>query len=144
MVAGGQVDHVVLYTWDATTEFLAEAIRIGVAGVVLKSQSASDVVRSVERIVAGDRSGLEQVARGRPLTAADPLSAREQEVLALLAIGMSNREIGAELFVSAETVKTYVSRIFTKLGVSNRVQAAARAADHAVDPPHARLAPVEG
>ncbi len=139
MVDADRVDHVVLYTWDASADFLAEAVRIGVSGVLLKSQPADEVVRSVERIVAGERLGLEHIARSRQVAEDGQLSAREQEVLALLALGMTNREIGTELFVSAETVKTYVRRIFTKLGVSNRVQAASKAAEHAVGPPRARL-----
>jgi DNA-binding NarL/FixJ family response regulator len=139
MLEEGNVDHVVLYTWDASADFLAEAARIGVSGVLLKSEGADQVVTSIERIVAGHRLGLEHVARGRRTEAEDQLSIREREVLALIAIGLSNREIADELYLSAETVKTYVKRIFTKLGVSNRVQAAAHAASRSLGPPAARL-----
>ena len=63
---------------------------------------------------------------------------REQEVLALIAFGMSNAEIGKELFLSVDTVKTYVRRLYSKLGVSNRAQAALHAARHNVMPPAIR------
>ena len=63
---------------------------------------------------------------------------REQEVLALIALGMSNAEIGRELFLSVDTVKTYVRRLYGKLGVRNRAQAALHAARHNVMPPETR------
>ena len=62
------------------------------------------------------------------------LSTREEEVLALIAQGMSNVEIGRELFLSVDTVKTYVRRLYSKLGVRNRAQAALRAEEHHVLP----------
>jgi ATP/maltotriose-dependent transcriptional regulator MalT len=63
---------------------------------------------------------------------------REQEVLALIAFGMSNAEIGKELFLSVDTVKTYIRRLYGKLGVRNRAQAALHAAGHHVMPPARR------
>jgi two-component system, NarL family, response regulator LiaR len=140
MLERGNIGHVVLYTWDASADFLSKAARIGVSGVLLKTESASELVASIERIVAGERLGLEHVVRGRRTESGDQLSVREREVLALLAVGLSNREIADELFLSSETVKTYVKRIFIKLGVSNRVQAAAYAASHSLAAPTARLA----
>jgi LuxR family maltose regulon positive regulatory protein len=62
----------------------------------------------------------------------DPLTDREQEVLRLLAVGLSNREIALELSISTNTVKTHVRRIYSKLDVSNRTQAAARAREHSL------------
>lgn len=141
MVQAHTVDHVVLYTWDASADFLSEAERIGVAGVLLKSETAAALVSSLERIVAGERLGLEHVTRGPRSAAADDLTARESEVLALVAIGLTNRQIAEELYLSPETVKTYVKRIFTKLGVTNRVQAAAAAGSYALQPPQSRLNP---
>ncbi|CAN5365392.1 hypothetical protein BH23ACT3_BH23ACT3_15190 [soil metagenome] len=103
MLVHGNIGHVVLYTWDASADFLSEAARIGVSGVLPRRRQ------------------------------------RESEVLALLAAGLSNREIALELYLSAETVKTYVKRIFVKLGVSHRVQAAACAASYSLAPPLSRL-----
>ena len=78
--------------------------------------------------------------RGRQTWDNDSLSMREQEVLALIAFGMSNAEIGKELFLSVDTVKTYIRRLYSKLGVRNRAQAAMQAAGHHGMPPPTRQA----
>jgi DNA-binding NarL/FixJ family response regulator len=140
MVQDGHVDHVLLYTWDAAPEFLALADDAGVSGVALKSQEGGELVDVIERVAAGERIGLDNVHRARHARAPDALSNREQEVLALIALGMSNVEIGRELFLSVDTIKTYVRRLYAKLGVRNRAQAALRAAGHNVMPPEARSA----
>ena len=139
MVASQIVRHVVLYTWDAPGEFLEDAARIGVSGVVLKSRGAGDLVDVLERVATGERVGLDVVSRGREHCAPPDLSMREHEVLALVALGMSNREVAEELYLSVDTVKTYVRRLFSKLGVSNRTQAALKAAGYDVQPPPSRF-----
>jgi two-component system, NarL family, response regulator LiaR len=138
MVREGHVERVLLYTWDAAPGFLALAAEAGVSGVALKSQEGVDLVEVIERVAAGERIGLENVRRGRRAREPDVLSTREKEVLALIALGMTNGEIGAELFLSVDTVKTYVRRLYAKLGVRNRAQAALKAASHNVMPPAAR------
>lgn len=140
MVQDGHVDHVLLYTWDAAPEFLALADDAGVSGVALKSHEGGELVDIIERVAAGERIGLDNVHRARHARAPDTLSNREQEVLALIALGMSNVEIGRELFLSVDTIKTYVRRLYAKLGVRNRAQAALRAAGYNVLPPQARSA----
>ena len=124
MVRASRVDHVVLYTWDASAEFLSLADRAGVSGVVLKSTSGDVLVDVIERVAAGERIGLGELQRGRQSRSENGLSAREEEVLALIALGKSNGEIGHELFLSVDTIKTYVRRLYAKLGVNNRAQAA--------------------
>ncbi len=141
MVQAGHVDHVLLYTWDAAPEFLALADDAGVSGVVLKAHDGAELVGLIERVAGGERIGLDNIRRGRRARAPDALSDREQEVLAMIAFGMSNAEIGRELFLSVDTVKTYVRRLYAKLGVKNRVQAAQCAAGHNVMPPEARSVP---
>jgi DNA-binding NarL/FixJ family response regulator len=127
MVRDGDAKHVVLYTWDAATAFVQAAQQIGVSGIVLKSRSAEALVDALERIVAGERLGLNaQGARGAPVRSVD-LSDRESEVLALIAQGMTNAQIAAELYLSVETIKTYVKRLYAKLDVHNRAQAAVAA-----------------
>lgn len=138
MVREGHVEHVLLYTWDAAPEFLALAADAGVSGVALKSHEGLALVDIIERVANGERIGLENVRRGRHARAPDALSTREQEVLALIALGMSNAEIGSELFLSVDTIKTYVRRLYKKLGAKNRAQAALHAASHSVLPPPAR------
>ena len=140
MVRAGHVDHVLLYTWDAPPEFLALAEDAGVSGVLLKAHDGAELVELIERVAGGERIGLDSVRRGRQARAPNTLSTREQEVLAMIAFGMSNVEIGRELFLSVDTVKTYVRRLYAKLGVKNRVQAAQCAAGHNVMPPEARNA----
>ena len=138
MVRERLVEHVLLYTWDAAPEFLALAADAGVSGVALKSQEGVALVDVIERVASGERIGLENVHRGRHARAPDVLSTREQEVLALIALGMSNAEIGNELFLSVDTIKTYVRRLYGKLNVKNRAQAALHAAGYNVTPPIAR------
>lgn len=135
MIAERRVDHVVLYTWDASAEFLELAREVGVSGVMLKSSAGEQVVAAIERVVAGERVGLEHATQGARARRTDDLSQREREVLALLALGRPNHEIAHELFLSIDTVKTYVQRIFRKLGVSNRTQAAMLATNYGVGPP---------
>jgi two-component system, NarL family, response regulator LiaR len=134
MVDHGRVAHVVLYTWDAAAEFLNLADRAGVSGVVLKSTTGDVLVDVIERVVAGERIGLGNLHRGRQSRGEQGLSAREEEVLALIALGKSNGEIGHELFLSIDTVKTYVRRLYAKLGVNNRAQAALCAESYHVLP----------
>jgi DNA-binding NarL/FixJ family response regulator len=134
MVAAGHVGHVVLYTWDAGAEFLNLADHAGVSAVVLKSATGEGLVEVIERVVTGERIGLGNLHRGRQSRGEKGLSAREEEVLALIALGKSNGEIGHELFLSIDTVKTYVRRLYAKLGVNNRAQAALFAATYHVLP----------
>lgn len=133
MVATGQARHVVLYTWDATADFVRAAQRIGVAGVVLKTRSAEALVDAIERVVSGEQVGFDAVEVDRPTRAVE-LSDRESEVLALIARGLTNAQIADELYLSIETVKTYVKRVYAKLEVHNRAQAAVAAADHQLMP----------
>lgn len=139
MAADSRVDHVVLYTWDAASEFLDRARESGVSAVILKSVTGRVLVEQIERTVNGERIGLEHVGRSGRGPFSEALSIREQEVLALLALGLSNPHIARELFLSVDTVKTYVRRVFTKLGVNNRTSAALLAADYDLAPPRGRL-----
>lgn len=136
MIDGHQVDHVVLYTFDASEQFLERARASGVSGVVLKSVSGDVLAAAIERVVAGEKVGLDAAARAARTAASNELSTREEEVLALLALGRTNAEIASELFLSVDTVKTYVRRVFTKLGVKNRTQAAMHAAHRSLVPRH--------
>ena len=144
MVEDGSCDHVVLYTWDASGEFLRHADEAGVSGVVLKSHTGQELVDALQRVAFGERVGLERVHRGREHAVNGHLSMREQEVLALVALGLTNREIGQELYLSEQTIKTYVRRLYTKLGVRNRAQAALRAAGYDVPPPARQANPSTG
>jgi DNA-binding NarL/FixJ family response regulator len=126
----------VLTTYDLD-EWVIDAIRSGASGYLLKDSPQEDLVRAI-RDTAQGRSPIDPQVAGKILahvarqpvhSAPDPrliaqLSEREQDVLRLLARGMSNSEIAQTLFLSDGTVKNYVSVIFSKLGVSDRTQAA--------------------
>ena len=133
MVREGTARHVVLYTWDAAPEFVRAAQEIGVSGVVLKTRSADVLVDGLERIVAGERVGFDDERRRAGARVVE-LSDRESEVLALIAQGLTNAQIAEELYLSIETVKTYVKRLYAKLDVHNRAQAAVAASTHQLTP----------
>ena len=89
----------------------------------------------LERVAAGERIGLDDDGGGHGLpTRAVELSDRESEVLALIAQGLTNAEIARELYLSVETVKTYVKRLYAKLEVHNRAQAAVAASNLQLTP----------
>ncbi len=128
---------VMLTTYDNPT-YMARAVAGGAAGYLLKGIERDELLSSLRTVVAGELlltpKDLVHSLRGISETGAAsgdlivPLTEREQEVLRLVATGLSNREIAALLFVAESTVKTHVEHIIGKLGVSDRVQAAVWAA----------------
>ncbi len=139
MAHEGVVDHIVLYTWDASQQFLDAARDAGVAAVLLKSLEADQLADALVRIAADEKVAVDEMHGRDPDGVREVLSVREREVLAMLALGYRNREIAHELFLSVDTVKTYVRRVFQKLGVHNRTQAALRAREYGLAPPQRRL-----
>lgn len=122
----------VLTTFDLD-EYVYDAVRAGASGFVLKDLRPTDLVRAVEIVSVGEamlapqvaRRLLEQFAPAPSQTVAMPaLTERETEVLRLIATGRSNNEIAGQLYLSEATVKTYVSRLLTKVGLRDRVQLA--------------------
>jgi len=132
--------QVLIVTLHANPEYMLEAFRAGAAGYVLKHASRGELVEAIQRAGRGERlltqtlliQTLQQVGAmptPTPVNVADRLTPREREVLRLLAQGRTNRQIGQCLGISPGTAKNHVERILTKLGVSDRTQAAARAAE---------------
>ena len=126
---------VMLTTFDLD-EYVYEALRAGASGFLLKDSPRHDLIAAVRAAAAGDallapsvtRRLIEAFARRPPETAPSPsrlgsLTARERDVLLMLARGRSNAEIAAGLFVSEATVKTHVGNLLAKLGLRDRVQA---------------------
>jgi DNA-binding NarL/FixJ family response regulator len=133
---GRGVERVLILTTFDLDEYVYEALRAGASGFMLKDAPAEDLIAAV-RIVAGGEGLLAPaitkrvierfvgIPAARPDMAAGlgELTAREREVLALLARGLSNAEIAAELVISEGTAKTHVARVLGKLDLRDRVQA---------------------
>lgn len=122
---------IILYTAYGDRALLTEAMDAGARGFVLKEAPLSDLVRAVESVAAGG-TYVDPVLAGvfatRQATEKLPaLTQREREVLRLLADGFSNEEIGKQLFISAETVRTHVRKAMNKLDADTRTQAVAKA-----------------
>ena len=122
---------VILYTAYGDRALLTEALDAGARGFVLKEAPLPDLVRAVE-LVAGGGTYVDPVLAGVFATATvaerlPALSQREREVLRLLADGLSNEEIGKQLFISPETVRTHVRKAMAKLEADTRTQAVAKA-----------------
>lgn len=105
-----------------------ETVALELDGVLLKTAASEDVVAGLRRVAAGDAvfpaGWLSAARRAGREAAGEPLSARQRDVLALLAEGLPNEAIAERLFISRNTVKFHVAGIYARLGVRNRVQAA--------------------
>jgi two-component system, NarL family, response regulator DegU len=135
-----QHDHpsvgVVMLTAYDDRQFVVEAVRAGARGYVLKARDAEHLIQTV-RLVAGGNMVIDPqlvVALAEELSQtkernrkAETLTAREVEVLQLLAFGHTNKDIAEQLFISPDTVKTHLEHIFEKLGASDRTAAVAEA-----------------
>ena len=139
-IAGGEDDtdpiRVLMLTTFDLNEYVYEALRAGAAGFLLKDAPPEQLVDAIRVVASGEallapsitRRVIEEFVRRPPPTEGLPeqvadLTAREVEVLRLIARGRSNAEIATELFLGETTVKTHVARILQKLGVRDRVQA---------------------
>jgi DNA-binding NarL/FixJ family response regulator len=134
---------VLIVTLSEDPDYLVEALRAGAAGYVLKDASRREVVMAVRHVLEGESpidpklaaqlirrvSSMQAPPAEPPSRRGDELTHRELEVLRLVAEGKTNAVIAQSLFVSLGTVKVHVERIINKLGVSDRTQAAVRAAE---------------
>lgn len=141
LLAGPGVEDpiaVVIITTFDLDEYVHGALRAGAKGFLLKDAGGTLIGEAIRAAADGESLVSPRVttrllstfATRRPAAApAEPLTAREEEVLALLSSGLTNDEIGDRLFVSLGTVKAHIGAILTKLGVRNRVEAAMWAYD---------------
>jgi DNA-binding NarL/FixJ family response regulator len=125
---------IVLTTFDRN-EWVFEALRSGASGFLLKDVRASALVEAIRVVHSGDallspsvtRRLIEAYASSTPIarqsSALQDLTAREAEVLRLVAAGLTNAEIAQHLFIEPSTVKTHVNRLLGKLGLRDRTQA---------------------
>jgi len=129
--------RVLILTTFGLDDYIIDALRAGASGFLLKDAPTHDVLAAVRAVAAGDavlsaavtRQLLDQVGRRLPAAVSRDahglagLTDREEEVLGMLAAGLSNAEIATAMVVSEATVKSHVSRILGKLGLRDRVQA---------------------
>ncbi|MER6528251.1 response regulator transcription factor [Streptomyces sp. NPDC001508] len=127
--------QVVVLTTFADDDSLFPALRAGARGYLTKDAGGDEIVRAVESVLSGDaglspsvqRRLLERLSQPEPqptrIEPPDGLTARETEVLVLIAEGLSNQEIARRLHVSTATVKTHINNLFAKTGVKDRAQA---------------------
>ncbi|MEY9855502.1 DNA-binding NarL/FixJ family response regulator [Catenulispora sp. GAS73] len=148
---GPHPTRILMLTTFHLDDYVADALRAGASGFLLKDATADQLVEAVRVIAAGEailappvtRRMLERMAADQP----DPsdgtelralLSAREVDVLLLVARGLSNAEIGTALHLAESTVKSHVQNILTKLGVRDRLQAAVAAYESGLVRPRGR------
>jgi DNA-binding NarL/FixJ family response regulator len=153
VVNNSQTEHptrVLMLTTFDLNEYVYEALRAGASGFLLKDVPADQLVAGIHVVARGEallapsitRRLIEEFAQNAPVDRAPPkeldeLTPREHEVFKLMARGMSNAEIAAELIVSETTVKTHVARILMKLHLRDRVQAVVYAYESGVSQPGA-------
>lgn len=132
---------VIMLTSYAEDEMLFSAIRAGASGYVLKQIGSDDLMRAIESVGRGEAlldpavtqrvfQEVRRAVREEEASAFANLSQQEKHVLLLVSEGRTNREIAKALFLGEGTVRNYVSSILSKLGVSNRAEAAAYAVEH--------------
>jgi len=131
---------VIALTSFVEDDLVMRSIQAGASGYLLKNVSAEELAEAIRDAVQG-KSTIESTALQVLLEASqkssgvgDDLTARERQVLALIAEGMTNKEIAQQLYLSYGTVRVYVSHIFAKLGVGNRTKAARLALENNLVP----------
>jgi DNA-binding NarL/FixJ family response regulator len=134
ILAADDAARILILTTFDLDEYIYEALSAGASGFVLKDDPPEQLIAAVRTVAAGDallsptvtKRVIEQFARSprpAPPKGVDELTAREREILRLIVAGLSNAEIGKELYISDTTVKTHVTHILQKLDLRDRVQA---------------------
>jgi DNA-binding NarL/FixJ family response regulator len=126
--------HVVILTTFELDEYIFDGLRAGAAGFLVKDTDAAELIRAVRVAAAGESLLSPTVTRrliaefatrtkdAQPVRGLDQLTAREREVVGLIATGLSNEEIARQIYVSLSTVKTHATRAMAKLGARDRAQ----------------------
>lgn len=123
LLSDANLPAVIVLTAYDYPQYADAALSLGAAGFVLKTAPLADLVGAIRRVAAGE---LAFTVRPRT-TGRARLTAREHDVVRLVADGRSNHEIGVALGIGSKTVETHLSRIFERFGVSSRAELAARA-----------------
>jgi DNA-binding NarL/FixJ family response regulator len=134
ILAADNASRILILTTFDLDEYVFEALRAGASGFVLKDDSPEQLIAAIRTVAAGDAllsptitrrviQKFANVSRPAPPKELNDLSDRERDVFRLMARGLSNAEIGNELYISETTVKTHVTHILQKLDLRDRVQA---------------------
>jgi DNA-binding NarL/FixJ family response regulator len=134
ILAANKGARILILTTFGLDEYVYEALRAGASGFVLKDDPAEQLISAVRTVAAGNAllspaitkrviRQFTRLARPAPPKELGELTEREREILRLIATGLSNAEIGHELYISETTVKTHVTHVLQKLGLRDRVQA---------------------
>lgn len=134
ILAANHAARILILTTFGLDEYVYEALRAGASGFVLKDDPAEQLISAVRTVAAGNAllspaitkrviRQFTRIPRPAPPKELGELTEREHEILRLIATGLSNAEIGRELYIGETTVKTHVTHILQKLGLRDRVQA---------------------
>jgi DNA-binding NarL/FixJ family response regulator len=134
ILAASEASRILILTTFDHDEYVYEALRAGASGFVLKDDPPEQLLAAIRVVAAGDAllspavtkrviNHYTRIPRVAPPKQVADLTERELDVFRLVARGLSNAEIGAELFISDTTVKTHITHIFQKLNLRDRVQA---------------------
>lgn len=126
-------ERIVVYAWTMSPDEIRQALDNGASGILAKSAEAPRIIEDLEHIAAGERvvhdfspgDNSDEWQRA-PLPT---LTERERELLSLVAHGTPNREIATKMFLAESTVKTYLKRLYRKLGINSRAQCVMRAVE---------------
>jgi DNA-binding NarL/FixJ family response regulator len=134
ILAADDAARILILTTFDLDEYIYEALKAGASGFVLKDDPPEQLIAAIRTVAAGDallspavtKAVIRQfvrIPRPTPPKEVDELTAREREILRLIASGLSNAEIAQKLFISDTTVKTHVTHVLQKLNLRDRVQA---------------------
>ena len=134
---------VVVFSWNLQPELVEGAVSNGAAGYLWKGMPVADMVDAIEKVHAGQTITPPEATRPDTEAGAWPgkefgLSGREAEVVALITQGLTNQEIADRVYLSINSVKTYIRTAYSKIGVQRRAQAVAWGLNNGFEPDHVR------
>lgn len=145
LVSGDHSPRVAVYTWNFHPELIDAALAEGAVGYLSKTLPAGDLVAALERIQTGQLVISPSPVRARMNLAQDwpgrreGLTGRQAEILALITQGKSNAEIAGSMFLSPNTIKSYIRDLYRKIGAVSRTQAVLWGVQHGFRPDHDRF-----
>jgi DNA-binding NarL/FixJ family response regulator len=148
IVGSEHVGGLVLYTWTVSEAVVADARRRGLVGVIAKSEPVDVLVAGLHRAAAGEfvvSTAFRDPGAGDYLVSQDwpgrayGLTVREAEVVGLITQGFSNQEVADRLYVSINSIKSYIRSAYRTMGVSTRAQAVLWGVDHGLAPQRLRV-----